>query len=145
MKTWMIAALACAMLPVHTAVAHHSSSPHYDANKPVSIVGEVVEFKFVNPHAFLYLNVTNADGSASLWNCEFQAASKHRRDGWAKDIFEPGSTVKIQGMSARRDPNGCSFQAGVLEDGTRLTRNSVIESRATTQVNAIPGDSIAGN
>jgi len=145
MLKWILILLVCVIAPPQLAWAHHSSSPHYDANKPVSIVGEVVEFKFVNPHAFLYLNVANEDGSVSLWNCEFQAASKHRRDGWTKDIFEPGSTVRIQGMSARRDPNGCSFQSGVLEDGTRLTRNSVIESRATTQVSAIPGDSIAGN
>ena len=94
---------------------------------------------------FLYLNVTNEDGSVSLWNCEFQAASKHRRDGWTADLFKPGSIVKIQGMSARRDPNGCAFQSGVLEDGTRLTRNSVVDSRKTTQATSIGGDSIAGN
>ena len=141
----ILAVLVCASLPLQMATAHHSSNPHYDMSKPVSIVGEVVEFKFVNPHAFLYLNVRNEDGSVSLWNCEFQAASKHRRDGWTADLFEPGTTVSIQGASARRDPNGCSFQSGTLQDGTRITRNSVIENRRVSDDGPISGDSIAGN
>lgn len=138
-------ALACATLPAQFAVAHHSSAPHYDASKPVSIVGEIVEFKFVNPHAYLYVNVENEDGTVSLWNCEFGAASQYRRDGWTKDIFEPGTTVSIQGSSARRDPHGCSFESGTLEDGTRIQRNTVIKERRVADSAAIAGDSIAGN
>ncbi len=141
----VLALLICILAPLPFAVAHHSASPHYDVSKPISLVGEVVEFKFVNPHAFLYLDVENEDGSVSRWNCEFSAASKHRRDGWTKEIFEPGTVVKIQGASARRDAHGCAFQSGVLEDGTRLTRNTVIESHDTSDEGPISGDSIAGN
>ena len=60
-------------LPLH---AHHSSNPHYDPNKPIKLEGVVTSFKIVNPHAYLYFDVTNEDGTVTNWNCEMSAASQ---------------------------------------------------------------------
>lgn len=136
-------------LPLH---AHHSSNPHYDPNKPIQLEGVVTSFKFVNPHAYLYFDVTNEDGTVSNWNCEMAAASQLRRSGWSNELFAPGTKVKIDAIEARRDPLGCAFQSGTLEDGTVVQRGGPIE-RATPVVVAaavaadIPTDStgIAGN
>jgi hypothetical protein len=107
--------------------AHHSSSPHFDPNKPIVLEGVVTEFRFVNPHAYLYFEVTNADGSVTNWNCEMSAASQLKRNGWTKELFAPGTKVKIDGTEARRDAHGCAFQSGTLEDGTRISRNGAID------------------
>ena len=111
-----------------TANAHHSSAPHFDANKTVSIEGVVTEFKLVNPHAWLYLDVEDENGTVHNWNCEMTAASALRRNGWTADLFKPGQTVSVEGIAARRDPYGCSFQSGELDDGTTITRNGVLEA-----------------
>lgn len=151
--TYRIVVLCCVMLlalPIH---AHHSSNPHYDSNKPIALEGVVTDFKFVNPHAYLYFDVTNADGTVSNWNCEMSAASQLKRNGWTKELFAPGTQVKIDAIEARRDPQGCAFQSGILADGTRVARNGPIERAtpvtvvAATATASIPRDStgIAGN
>jgi len=136
-----IAALAVFGL-MQIATAHHSSNPHYDPSKPIVLEGVVTGFKFVNPHAYLYFDVTAADGSVTNWNCEMSAASQLKRSGWTKELFAPGTKVKINAIEARRDPQGCAFQSGVLEDGTRVARNGPIEAAEPVVVEALPATEI---
>jgi hypothetical protein len=114
---------AAASLPV---AAHHSNAPHFDSTKPISIEGVVTEFQFVNPHAWVYLDVTGADGQVENWNCELSAASGYRRQGWTEELFAVGSVLKIDGIAARRDPLGCSYSSGTLADGTVVARGGQI-------------------
>ncbi len=115
--------VAAFSLPV---AAHHSNAPHFDSTKPISIEGVVTEFQFVNPHAWVYLDVISADGQVENWNCELSAASGYRRQGWTDDLFAVGSALKIDGIAARRDPLGCSYQSGTLADGTIVARGGQI-------------------
>jgi hypothetical protein len=148
-----IVALVCVLGVSLHAHAHHSSSPHFDPSKTIIVEGVVTEFKFVNPHAYLYIDVTNSDGSVTNWNCEMSAASTLKRAGWTTDMFAPGTKVKIDGIEARRDEYGCAFQSGTLEDGTRIARNGPIERAApdpdatAAPTAAIPSDhtGFAGN
>lgn len=119
-----VAGLLCA--PTYSAHAHHSGSPHFDYSKSVTIEGLVTEFKLVNPHAYIYLDVTDENGKVSNWNCEMNAASGLRRQGWTKELFAPGTAVKITGSEARRDPHGCAFSEGLLADGTKVERSGAI-------------------
>ncbi len=151
----IVAAIVAAIVAfglMQSAMAHHSSGPHYDPNKPIVLEGVVTGFKFVNPHAYLYFDVTSEDGTVTNWNCEMSAASQLKRKGWTKELFAPGTKVKIDAIEARRDPQGCAFQSGTLEDGTRVSRNGPIEAAAPILLAAapatnIPSDStgIAGN
>ena len=129
MKTRYVLALI-AIAPA--AIAHHGLSPHYDANQSVTIEGTITDFKFVNPHAVLYIDVTNDDGTVSNWNCEMSASSHLRRLGWTKDLFSPGRKIEINGIAARRDPHGCSFRTGELEGGFRISRNDPLNQDTAT-------------
>ena len=120
-----IAFLACCFAS-GLSFAHHSNAPHFDNTKPVSIEGVITEFKFVNPHAWVYLDVTSDDGTVNNWNCEMGAASSLQRQGWTQQTFPLGASIKIEGNAARRDPYGCSFQSGVLPDGTTIARGGQI-------------------
>jgi len=120
------AVLILAALVTTPSHAHHSSAPHFDRSKPIEISGVVTRFRFVNPHAYLYLDVMDENGEVSSWNCEMGAASTLRRSGWTNELFAPGTRVNIKGSAARRDPHGCSFDSGTLEDGTLIARNGSI-------------------
>ena len=126
MKFKLIVSVVAAFGLLQPVLAHHSSNPHFDPNKPIKLEGVVTDFKFVNPHAYLYFDVTNDDGSVTKWNCEMAAASQLKRNGWTKELFAPGTKVDIDATEARRDAQGCAFQSGVLEDGTRVARNGPI-------------------
>jgi hypothetical protein len=134
------------ILSVSAALAHHSSAPHFDANTPIQIEGVVTAFKFVNPHAWLYIDVANSDGTVENWNCELGAATGLRRNGWTKDLFSPGTKLKLEGIAARRDPLGCSFTSADLADGTHIARNgSLTKGGSATVVAVATTNSTASN
>ncbi len=150
-----IAACIALLATMSAALGHHASAPHFDSNRPIEIEGVVTKFEFVNPHAYLYLDVTDANGNETNWNCEMSAASPLSRRGWTEDLFRPGMAVSIEGNAARRDPHGCAFQAGILADGTVIARSGEITRgngtssavAAATAAGAIAGgdsDSLAG-
>lgn len=109
-----------------SATAHHASAPHFDSSRPIEIEGVITKFEFVNPHAYLYLDVTDADGNVTNWNCEMSAASPLARRGWTADLFPEGMSISIDGIAARRDPHGCAYQSGVLANGMRIARSGEI-------------------
>lgn len=149
MKKWTLATLVCVLAPLHVALAHHANTPHYDASKAVSIEGVVSDFKFVNPHVVVYVDMANEDGTVSTWNCAFTAATALRRNGWSKDLFSAGDIVRIQGSAARRDPLGCWFTGAVLEDGRRVSRRGVIEGMEPFEIEPVTApdgpDRLSGN
>lgn len=130
------------LLCAAAATAHHSSDPHFDSTRPLTLTGVVTQFRLVNPHAYVYFDVTGADGTVAHWNCEMNSASLLQRSGWTVNTFVPGSQVTINGIAARRDPHGCSFNSAVLKDGTRLDRAGTITragaAAAVTEAKAAP-------
>src|SRR5262245_41173365 len=78
------------------ALAHHGIV-NFDLNKDIEITGVVTDLAFVNPHSWLYLSVTSADGTVTPWRCEMRAATVLRRSGWSEEWFANGSQVRITG------------------------------------------------
>lgn len=130
MKYRIFYILSLAILFNGAVLAHHAAAPHFDSSKPVTIEGVVSDFKLVNPHAYLYIDVTDENGETVTWNCEMLAASTMRRTGWTQDTFKVGAQIVVQGSAARRDPNGCSYNSGVLADGTEISRFGPIKARS---------------
>ncbi len=104
--------------------AHHSAAPHYDLEKQIELKGTVTQFRFVNPHSYVYFDVVDANGSKTPWRCELAAATMLSRLGWALDMFPIGQTITIKGAPARREANVCMLTSFVRSDGVEIFRES---------------------
>lgn len=104
--------------------AHHSAAPHYDLEKKIELKGTVTQFKFVNPHAYVFFDVTEADGKKTPWRCELAAATVLSRLGWGLDIFPMKEPITIKGSPARREENVCMLTSFIRSDGVEITREA---------------------
>jgi hypothetical protein len=76
------------------ALAHHSASM-FESEKTVTVSGAVKEFEYLNPHAWLYVVVTDDGGEETLWGFEAEGPSTLMRAGIKKDALQPGDLVTV--------------------------------------------------
>jgi hypothetical protein len=112
--------------------SHHGSNGQFDTSKEIDVAGVITDIRFVNPHAYIYFDVTNEEGSTDPWRCELRAGSMLKRTGWSTDMFKTGAAIKITGAPARREPFGCMTQSITFENGKTYARNDVIDDSSTT-------------
>ena len=101
------------------ADAHHSFSA-FDMQTNKDLEGEVVQFDWTNPHTFLWISVTNADGSKTRWGLEGMSPNFLGRRGWSKNTFEPGQKLKVVIWPLKSGEPGGTLQRAVLPDGTEM-------------------------
>ena len=104
--------------------AHHSFAAEYDAQKPITLTGEVQRVDFVNPHGWLYLSVKEANGKSVIWNVEMGSPNSLIRRGFTKNTVGKGTQVVVNGYRAKdgsRTVNGTNV---TLPDGRRLFTGS---------------------
>lgn len=122
-------AWAAALLTLSSTslMAHHGTNGQFDASKTLNLSGVITDVAYVNPHAYVYLDVTGEDGEVANWNCELRSASVLNRSGWKKEMFATGTKVDIFGAAARRDPNGCYVETISFNGGPAIERYAQIE------------------
>ena len=82
------------------ADAHHSFAAEFDSSKVVHLDGTVVQFSWVNPHSWIYMDVKKPDGTVEHWKIEGGAPSLLLRRGWNKNSVQPGVRVVVVGRLA---------------------------------------------
>jgi Family of unknown function (DUF6152) len=100
--------------------AHHNFAAHYRTEESIEISGVVTEFRFVNPHARVYVDVANANGEVEKWMAEGDASVALRRSGWTKDQLKVGDRVHIVGSPSRNGTSTMSWSTIALDNGTML-------------------------
>jgi hypothetical protein len=106
-------------------LAHHGSSGQFDTSTTFEVSGHITRIKLVNPHAYVYFDVSNEAGDVTNMRCELQSGSLLKRRGWTTDLFELGSKISILGSPDRTDPTTCYMNQVTFENGVTATRNSV--------------------
>lgn len=97
-----LAAMAAALIHApEIAHAHHAFAAEYDADKPLELNGVVQRVRFVNPHSWLYLDVTGADGTVTTWGLEFGSPNSLANAGLSRDDVKPGTKVRINGFRGK--------------------------------------------
>jgi hypothetical protein len=103
------------------ALAHHGGN-EYDLRKTVEFKGKLTQVEMINPHAWLYFDVTEPDGKVSHHRCEMRSVHVLRRSGWTKELFPVGQQVTIEASPNKTDPASCYLQTIVMANGTRMDR-----------------------
>ena len=117
----MLLATGALALIAGPTLAHHSFAM-FDRDNQVDLEGVVQEFRFVNPHTFIYLVVKQDDGSTVTWSLEGQSPSTLVRDGWTSKTLKPGDEVKMRIAPLRSGAPGGAFATDQISfrDGRAL-------------------------
>ena len=102
------------------AAAHHSFSAEFDRNKEVTLDGKVVQMEWVNPHSWLTIDVTKADGTVERWRIEGGSPSVLLRLGWNRNSLPAGTRIKVIAFQAKDGSLRGSSRDIVFPDGRKL-------------------------
>ena len=113
-----VAAVALLLSPV---AAHHAFSPVYDDTRTVTVVGVVTQFRFVNPHALLSMDVPDDIGKIAKWTVEFAGRLNLSENGWKADSLKAGERLTVTGNPTHAaGTNRMAFRRILKADGTQL-------------------------
>ncbi|HUA17712.1 MAG TPA: DUF6152 family protein [Bryobacteraceae bacterium] len=102
------------------AWAHHSFAAEFDIKQPVTLHGTVTEMEWVNPHAWIHLDVTGADGKVEHWMVEGGSPNILLRKGFTKQSLLPGTEIVVEGYRAKNGENRANGANITFKDGRRL-------------------------
>lgn len=97
----LIFVLSAALMSGLTASAHHSFTATYDESKTVEIEGELVQFMFRNPHAWVHVMAPDENGEMQRWGVEWGGAGQLSGQGVTRESLRPGDHVIITGNPGR--------------------------------------------
>src|SRR6202030_2218487 len=95
------AAILGGLLTADPVVAHHAFAAEYDGTKPVTLRGVVTKMEWINPHAWIHLDVKNADGTVTQWMIEGAAPNALVRRGFNRNSLLPGTELIVEGFMAK--------------------------------------------
>ena len=125
MKARLLVLLTAILLAIGVPVsAHHSFAAVFDAEVPVEATGTVTEVEWMNPHAWIYIDVESEDGEVVNWAFELGSPNGLMRRGWTRKSVQVGDAISITGYRARDGSNRGNVKTIVLADGKELTGNS---------------------
>jgi len=117
----LISGFLTASIPVS---AHHSFAAVFDAEVSVEASGTVTEVEWMNPHAWVYIDVAGDDGEVVNWAFELGSPNGLIRRGWSRKSVQVGDEISVTGYRARDGSNRGNVKTIVLNDGRELTGNS---------------------
>ena len=100
-RAWLTLLIGAAALGV-PASAHHSFAAHYLEDQSVSIEGDLVQFEYRNPHAWVQVTAKDESGAIRQVSAEWASAARLKQwENTADGLFqEPAkSTRSIARMS----------------------------------------------
>jgi hypothetical protein len=95
------AALLFPCLAAIPASAHHAFAAEFDANKPVKLRGTVTKMEWINPHAWIHIDVKKTDNEVEEWMVEAGSPNTLLRRGLTKDSLKVGTEILVEGYQSK--------------------------------------------
>jgi hypothetical protein len=111
------AILLCASV---TASAHHAFAAEFDSKKPIKFTGTVTKMLWVNPHAWIYIDVKQPDGTVEEWMIEAGTPNTLLRRGFTKESLQPGTEIVVDGFQAKDGARRANGRDVTLPNGKVL-------------------------
>lgn len=112
----MAAGVAATVLCSAVANAHHSFAA-FDNDRLVALSGTVQEVVWANPHVWVYLDVTKADGAVERWAIEGSSPNMLIRWGWNAGDIAVGDKVTVDARPAKDGKHLAAIQTLFLANG----------------------------
>ena len=116
----VVLAAGASLLAAVPAWAHHAFAAEFDADKPVKFKGTVTKMEWVNPHAWIHIDVTGTDGKVTAWMIEAAAPNALLRRGWTKNSLVKGTEILVDGFQAKDGANRANGSVITFTDGKKL-------------------------
>ena len=100
--------------------AHHAFAAEFDANKPVNFKGTITRMEWVNPHTWMHVTVTNANGDDGNWAIEAGTPNVLFRRGFTRDTLKIGTEVVVDGYRAKDGSRRANGRDVTFADGRKL-------------------------
>jgi hypothetical protein len=109
--------LISAAVPLH---AHHAFSSEFDSDKPLKLEGTVSKTEWVNPHAWITIDVKKPDGTIEQWKVEGGTPNALMRRGVTRDSLKVGTPVVVTGYQAKDGGPRANGRDITYADGRKL-------------------------
>jgi hypothetical protein len=119
-KLAIVIAAAGLLLTAVPVWAHHAFAAEFDGTREVKLTGTVTKMEWINPHAWIHIDVKNADGSITQWMVEAAAPNALLRRGWTKEALKSGTVINVQGYQAKDGANRANGSIITFTDGKKL-------------------------
>jgi hypothetical protein len=113
-------AVALSVVPVAPPLFAHHSTAMYNMANPVTVTGTVERFEWTNPHAFIYLEVTDEKGKKVEWAIEMMSLNHLKSYGWMHSTVKPGDTISCTGGAAKSGDPAMLASLIKLPDGRMI-------------------------
>ena len=110
-----------------SAIAHHSSAM-FDDQVELTLTGVVTRFDYLNPHSWLYVAVTEEDGTVTEWGFEMSAPPLLRRAGVAPSAWQAGDLVRVKTHPLKDGRPAGSLRGIIKSDGSTYRDTEGLEA-----------------
>jgi hypothetical protein len=118
LKFMGLAAIAAATV-AFSAWAHHSHGA-YAMTEYTQVAGTVTDVYWINPHAWVYIDVVEDSGQTGSWALEAAGATTLVRSGVDPDGVKAGDTISVRCHPLQDGSNGCLLGYVTTEDGVEI-------------------------
>lgn len=105
-------------------LAHHAFEADYDPDHTADISGVVTKVEWVNPHAYVFMDVKGASGEVDTYSVELGPPYALVRGGWQRTTVDIGDAITMENVALARDGSprvgATRASALILADGTRM-------------------------